>query len=188
MKVFLVLLTLGAVAAGGWYYYQKTRVQEPDAGYRTTVVNRDTIVQEIRATGTVEPIKEVEVGTQVNGRILELYVDYNSIVTTNQIIALIDPAVYEATHAKDRAQLKSNQANVEQTAAKLALAEKDFVRKTELAARNMLSKAERDAALAERDALAAQLKVAEAAVEQSQASVKLSKTNLDYCTIRSPVN
>ncbi|HPO36759.1 MAG TPA: efflux RND transporter periplasmic adaptor subunit [Kiritimatiellia bacterium] len=188
MKVFLVLLTLGAVAAGGWYYYQKTRVQEPDAGYRTTVVNRDTIVQEIRATGTVEPIKEVEVGTQVNGRILELYVDYNSIVTTNQIIALIDPAVYEATHAKDRAQLKSNQANVEQTAAKLALAEKDFVRKTELAARNMLSKAELDAALAERDALAAQLKVAEAAVEQSQASVKLSKTNLDYCTIRSPVN
>ncbi|HRR34499.1 MAG TPA: efflux RND transporter periplasmic adaptor subunit [Kiritimatiellia bacterium] len=188
MKVFLFLIVLGSIAAGGWYYYQKSHAQGSDTGYRTAVVQRDTIVQEIRATGTVEPIKEVEVGTQVNGRILQLYVDYNSTVTTNQVIALIDPAVYEATHAKDLAQLKSNQANVEQIAAKLSLAEKDLVRKTELAARNMLSKADLDAALAERDALAAQLKVAEAAVEQSQAAVKLSKTNLDYCTIRSPVN
>ncbi len=188
MKKLLFLLVLAALGGGGWYGYRKLHAQKVEVAYRTATIKRDTLVQEIRATGTIQPIKQVEVGTQVNGRILKLYVDFNSIVTTDQIVALIDPAVYEATHAKDCAQLKSNEANVEQIRVKLSLAEKDFVRKAELAKRNMLSASDLDTALAERDALAAQLKISQAAVEQSKASVKLSKTNLDYCTIRSPVN
>lgn len=187
-KLLLTLVILAAIAGGGWYWH--TRQGTTDAGphFRTAPITRQTIVQKIRATGTIHPIKEVTVGTQVNGRILHLYADFNSIVTNEQIVALIDPAVYEANHARDTAQLKSNLANVDQTTAKLTFAEKDLVRKTELARRDMLSKADLDVALADRDALAAQLKVTEAAVEQSKASVKLSKTNLDYCTIRSPVN
>ena len=187
-KLFLFMPILAVLAGGGWFAYQKLHPQKAEVAYRTATVKRDTLVQEIRATGTVQPIKQVEVGTQVNGRILQLYVDFNSAVTTDQLVAQIDPAVYEANHAKDCAQLKSNEANVEQITVKLALAEKDLVRKTELARRNMLSKSDLDTALAERDALAAQLKISQAAVEQSKASVKLSKTNLDYCTIRSPVN
>lgn len=189
MKTFLFLLLLAAAGAGGWFYYQKTHPkQEATSPYRTATVTRGSVVQDIRATGTVQPIKEVEVGTQVNGPIVKLYADFNSVVTANQVIAQIDPAVYDATHAKDCAQLKSNEANVEQTAAKLALAEKDLNRKKELAARKMVAQAELDTATSERDALAAQLKVAKAAVEQSQAAVKMSKTNLGYCTIRSPVD
>ncbi len=188
MKTVIFLLLLAAIAGGGWYVYQKQHPKKAEVAYRTAKVKLDTLVQEIRATGTIQPIKEVEVGTQVNGRILQLYVDFNSAVTTNQIVALIDPAVYEANHAKDCAQLKSNQANVELYTVKLALAEKDLSRKTELANRNMLSKADLDAVRAERDSLLAQMKVSQAAVEQSTAVVKLSKTNLDYCTIRSPVN
>ncbi len=189
MKTFFVLLLLAAAGAGGWFYYQKTHPQgEAASPYRTASISRGTVIQDIRATGTVQPIKQVEVGTQVNGPILRLYADFNSVVTANQVIAQIDPAVYDATHAKDCAQLKSNEANVEQTSAKLVLAEKDLNRKKELAARKMIAQADLDSATAERDALAAQLKVAKAAVEQSQASVKMSKTNLGYCTIRSPVD
>ncbi len=188
MKFFIILVFLAALAGGGWYTYQKLHPKKADVFYRTATVRRDTVVQDIRATGTIEPIKEVEVGTQVNGRILQLYVDFNSTVTTNQIVALIDPAIYEANHAKDCAQLTSNHANVEQIAVRLALAEKDLARKAELANRNMLSKADLDIVRAERDALTAQLKISKAAVEQSKAAVKLSRTNLDYCTIRSPVN
>ncbi len=188
MKKVIFLVLLAAIAGGGWYVYQKKHPKTVEAAYRTAPIKRDAVVQEIRATGIVQPIKEVEVGTQVNGRILQLYVDFNSAVTTNQIVALIDPAVYEANHAKDGAQLKSNQANVELYTVKLALAEKDLSRKTELANRNMLSKADLDAVRAERDSLLAQLRISQAAVEQSTAVVKLSKTNLDYCTIRSPVN
>jgi HlyD family secretion protein len=189
MKTFLTLLViLAAAAGGGWYWHTRHETTATGPHFRTAPVTRQTVIQKISATGTVQPIKEVAVGTQVNGRILHLYADFNSVVTNDQIVALIDPAVYEANLARDTAQLKSNLANVDQTTAKLTLAEKDLVRKTELAKRNMLSKADLDAALADRDALAAQLKVAEAAIEQSSAAVKLSKTNLDYCTIRSPVN
>ncbi len=188
MKLFLILLTIGALAAGGWFYHQQTPAKPSTTGYRTAPIVRDTVAQQIRVTGTIQPIQEVEVGTQVNGRILKLYVDYNSIVTANQIVALIDPAVYEANHAKDCAQLASNEAQVEQIEVKLAMAEKDFARKTKLANRNMLSNADLDQSLADRDALKAQLKISKASVEQSKAAVKLSKTNLDYCTIRSPVN
>ena len=113
MKKVIFLVLLAAAAGGGGYVYQKKRPKKVEVAYRTAKVKRDTLVQDIRATGTIQTIKEVEVGTQVNGRILQLYVDFNSAVTTNQIVALIDPAVYEANHAKDCAQLKSNQANVE---------------------------------------------------------------------------
>jgi len=216
MKFFAILIVVAALASGGWYTYQKMNPKKVDVAYRTATVKRDNVIKEIRATGTVQPIKEVAVGTQVNGRILHLYADFNSAVTNDQIVALIDPAVYDANLARDTAQLasnranvdqatsqlKSNLANVEQTNVKLTLAEKDLVRKTELANRNMLSKSDLDIALADRDSLAAQLKVAQAAVEQSEAAVmqaraavahseaavKLSRTNLAYCTIRSPVN
>ena len=188
MKTLIVFVLLAASAGGGWYYYQKQHPKNTTLSYRTATIKRGTVIQEIRATGIVKPIKQVEVGTQVNGRILNLYVDFNSIVTANVVIAQIDPALYESNHAKDCAQLKSNQANVEQTTIKLALAEKDLTRKIELAQRKMLSQADLDIVRAERDSLAAQLKITLASVEQSQASVKMSKTNLDYCTIRSPVD
>ncbi len=188
MKFLMVLLVLAATAAGGWYWYKSKKNVAAPLQYRTAAVTRGSVIQEIRATGTVQPIKEIEVGTQVNGRIIRLDADFNSIVKAGQVVALIDPDVYEANHAKDRAQLKSNEANLEQTKIKLALAEKDLFRKSELANRKMLSQADLDASLAERDALAAQVKIAEAAVEQMKAAVKQSKTNLEYCTIRSPVD
>jgi HlyD family secretion protein len=188
MKTVFFLVLILAAAGGGWYYYQKAHPPKEPLGYRTATVKRGAVVQDIRATGTVQPIKKVEVGTQVNGPIVRLYVDFNSVVTANQIVAQIDPAVYEATHAKDCAQLKSNEANVEQITAKLELAEKELRRKQELANRKMLALSDLDIAVSERDALTAQLKVARASVEQSQASVKMSKTNLGYCTIRSPVD
>jgi HlyD family secretion protein len=188
MKKIVFLLLLAAAAGGGWYYYHKKHPKNVAFSYRTAAVKRGTVIQEIRATGTIEPIKQVEVGTQVNGRLLNLYVDFNSVVTGSQVVAQIDPAVYEANHAKDCAQLKSNQATVEQITIKLALADKDLARKQELADRKMLSQADLDIVRAERDSLTAQRKIAQASVEQSQASVKMSKTNLEYCTIRSPVD
>ena len=186
-KIVFVLLVLAA-AGGGWYTYYKKHPKKEPLAYRTATITRGTVIQDIRATGTVEPIKKVDVGTQVNGRILNLYVDFNSVVTAGQLVAQIDPALYESNHAKDCAQLKSNQANVEQIAIKLALAEKDLTRKSELADHKMLSQADLDVVRADRDSLAAQLKISQASVEQSQASVKMSKANLDYCTIRSPVD
>ena len=174
-------------------------------GFRTAPISRTDVVRTVEATGTVTPRNTsngIPVGAQVNGRIVKLFVDYNSTVTNGQVVALIDPLVYEATYKSQVAQLHVNEANVlvrraslAQAEAELVLAEKTFARKEALVAKQVASEAELDAA---REALdrakagvasaKASLASAEASVEQSGAAVSKAKADLDYCTIRSPVN
>ena len=145
--------------------------------YRFATIMRADVVRTVEATGTVTPRNTksgIPVGAQVNGRIIKLFVDYNSVVTNGQVVALIDPLVYDATYKSAVAQLHSNQA-------KLVLAEKTLVRKRNLFAKQMCSEADLDQAVETRD-------TTKAAVEQSEASVNKAKADLDYCTIRSPVN
>lgn len=150
-------------------------VKEPK--FRFAKIERADVVRTVEATGTVTPrnTKEgIPVGAQVNGRIIKLFVDYNSVVTNGQVVALIDPLVYEAAYKSAVAQLHSNRA-------RLVLAEKTLVRKQNLFARQMCSEADLDQALETRD-------TTKAAVEQSEAAVSKAKADLDYCTLRSPVD
>ena len=145
--------------------------------YRLAPITRADVVRTVEATGRVTPRNTssgIPVGAQVNGKVIKLFVDYNSIVTNGQVVALIDPLVYEATYKSALAQLHSNQA-------KLVLAEKTLVRKQNLFAKQMCSEADLDQAVETRD-------TTKAAVEQSEAAVSKAKADLDYCTIRSPVN
>ena len=173
--------------------------------YRFATVTRESIVRTVEATGRVTPRNTssgIPVGAQVNGRIVKLFVDYNSPVTNGQVVALIDPLVYEATYKSAVAQLHVNEANVEvrkatvaSCEAELTLAEKTYERKKNLTAKAMAPVADLDNAV---EALAkakaglasakASLVSAEASVEQSKATVSKAKADLDYCTIRSPVN
>ena len=123
-KWIIWIFILGGTAWFGWTYYKNHYQTEQKIQYRTVDPQHGELVQEVTATGEVQPIKEVDVGTQVNGPILKLFADFNTQVTNNQIIALIDPAVYDATYVKACAQLKSNRANVENIKVKLALAKK----------------------------------------------------------------
>ena len=191
VKWIVRILLLALLAAGGWFgwrHFHKIKVETAQVRYRTANVVRMDVVRNVEATGTVKPIKEVEVGAQVNGRILKLLVDYNSVVTNGQIVALIDPQVYEANYKSALGELHSNEANVKKCAAQLALAEKTLVRKSNLAKKDMVPVADLDAAQEARDTAAASLDSARAGVEKSQATVSQAKANLDYCTIVSPVN
>jgi HlyD family secretion protein len=156
--------------------------------YRLSQLSRTDIVKTVEATGTVAPIKKVEVGAQVNGKIVKLFVDYNSVVTNGQVVALIDPQVYDAQYKSSLAQLHANQANVKKCEAVLALAEKTLVRKAALSKKQLASVADYDQALEARDTAAASLAQAKAQVEQSEASVSQTRANLAYCTIVSPVD
>ena len=173
--------------------------------YRFTTVSRADVIRTVEATGTVTPRNTHEgipVGAQVNGRIIKLFVDYNSTVTNGQVVALIDPLVYDATYKSAVAQLHVNEANVRvreaaiKTAeAELTLAEKTYARKKALAEKSMAPVAELDSAeealarsKASVESAKASLLSAQASVEQSKASVSKAKADLDYCTIRSPVN
>ena len=159
--------------------------------YRLAPISRTDIVRTVEATGTVQPVNApngIPVGAQVNGRVIRMFVDYNSTVTNGQIVALIDPQVYDATYRNALGQLHGNVANVKKCEAALILAEKTLVRKQKLFEKKMCSEADLDLAIRDRDTAVASLDSAKAAVEQSEASVSRAKTDLDYCTIRSPVN
>ena len=159
--------------------------------YRTAPITRTDLVRTVEATGTVQPRNTpsgIPVGAQVNGKVLKLFVDYNSTVTNGQIVALIDPLVYEATYRNALGQLHGNKAKVKQCEASLVLAEKTLARKEALFKKEMCSEADLDAAVEARDTAIASLDSAKASVEQSEASVTKAKADLDYCTIRSPVN
>jgi len=188
MKRWLMVLgamALVAASLGAWWRW---RNHENGTLFRTAKVEKGDLVQTVNATGTVQPIKTVQVGTQVTGPVKKLYVDYNDHVQAGQVVAQIDPAAYQAKVAQDRANLQSALAAVEQVRAKLTQAEKELQRSRELVSRNLISQSDLDGAVADRDSLAAQLKLAQAGVEQARAALTLSQTNLDYTTIKSPVD
>lgn len=181
--IIVLLLAGGGVA--GYFIWRAKRAEQP--AFRTAPLERGDLVQLVRSTGVVQPIQKIQVGTQVNGPITKLYVDFNDQVKEGDLVAQIDPRIYEANLARDEANLKQSLANVEQTQARLVQAERELTRSQELARRDMLSSSELDTALAARDVLLAQLKLNNAAIEQARAALSLSRANLDYTRIRSPV-
>lgn len=188
MKRWIIALVLvAAIASGGLWYWMRTSDNKATR-YRTVPLERGDLIQTVRASGLIAPIRLVDVGTQVNGPITKLYVDFNSQVKEGDLVAQIDPITYDAKLAQDQANLMAAEANVEQTTAKLLQAEKELVRTRKLADQKMLSETDLDAAIATRDSLTAQRKVNLASVEQTKASLRLSKANLGYTTIRSPVD
>lgn len=215
-KMIIVLAVFALIGVGGWQGWRRWKPKQEESQWRTRKIERGEIVQEVRATGTVQPIKNILVGTQVNGPIKKLYADFNDEVKAGQPIAQIDPAVYQAAVSRDEATLVSAKANrlsansnnvqaratIEQTQAKLVLAEKDLLRMKELRQNEMVAQSEYDSALSSRDVLVAQVKMNEAAVaqteaaiqqseasiQQAEASLQLSRANLGYTTIHSPVD
>ena len=188
VKTGVWLAVLGGAAYGVVRFLDVRKTEAAVVHYRTAKVVRTDIFRTVEATGTVQPIKEVEVGAQVNGRIVKLFVDYNSVVTNGQVVALIDPLVYEANYKSALGELHANEANVKKCEAQLVLAEKTLTRKRELVKKEMAPVADYDSALEARDTGLAALAAAKASVEKSQASVSQAKANLDYCTILSPVD
>ena len=188
MKRWLWILGVVAIAVGVgavWWHRHQAGTRP---SYRTAKVERGDVVQTVRATGVVAPIKLVQVGTQVNGPVAKLYVDFNDRVKAGDLVAQIEATVYQARLAQDQASLMQSLASVDAAQAKLVQAEKDLPRTQELTKRDMASQSDLDAAVANRDALAAQVKVAQAAVAQCKAALAMSQANLDYTTIRSPVD
>jgi len=157
--------------------------------YRTAPIARTDIVRTVSATGSVTPrnsSKGVPVGAQVNGKLIKLFVDYNSVVTNGQVVALIDPLVYEANYKSAEAQLHVNEANVQvrQAAVKSAKAELELAEKTYERKRMLVER--KTAPVADLDSAKEALDRASASLESAAADK--AKTDLGYCTIVSPVD
>jgi len=161
-----------ALGAGAYLYF---RHRSGDAlNFNTVAATRGELTATVTATGTLNPVVNVTVGSQVSGRISKLYVDYNSPVTKGEVLAEIDPSTYQAAVEQAGADLANARANLE-------LQQVQFDRSSELFTNKLISGSDYDIALAT-------LHEAEAMVKIKQASLSNSQVNLDYCKIVSPVD
>ncbi len=156
--------------------------------YKTSPVTRGNLRATVTATGTLNAVTTVLVGTQVSGTIKDIYADFNSRVKKGQLIAQIDPANFQAQVDQQKANLMAAKANVDKAKASLADAERTARRNRELFAKNFVARADLDTAETNYESAKALLKAAEAAVAQTEASLQTAEINLRYTKILSPVD
>jgi len=182
LGVLAVVVGLAGYPIGQWW---KERMRPR---YREAEVTRGRIVSVVNSTGTVKPTRLVQVGTFVSGPIIELYVDFNDKVKKGQLLAVIDPQLYEPDLRRDEAILATRRAEVEQTDARLKNAINDEKRAIALRAQDkgFISDTDMDQFKFTRMALDALLNVSKANVKQAEENVKTSKTRLNYTKIESP--
>ena len=189
MKVFK-MLSFGAIAAGiAWgVWYGFFRDEGTEYVYRTQPVTRGSISATVSATGSVNPVEMVDVGTQVSGTIKEIYVDYNSRVTKGQLIAMLDTDMLQSRIEEAKAALALAQARTTSAKASVADADRTFKRNKELWGRDLIARSELDAAETKLSLARASLAENNAQVVQAKASLKQAETSLGYARIVSPVD
>lgn len=181
--IALAIICSAAILSGIFFWNKGNGIN-----YRTEKVTRGDVQAGITATGTVNAVTTVLVGTQVSGTLKEIHVDFNSLVKKGQLLALIDPATFEAQLDQAKANLFSAKANVEKSKAALLDAQRTFERNKQLWAKNLIARSDLDTAETNYDSAKAQLAAAEAQVAQNEASRRIAETNLHYTRIVSPVD
>jgi HlyD family secretion protein len=158
--------------------------------WRTAKIEQGNIVAVVNSTGTVKPKVEVTIGSFISGPILELYCEFNQEVKKGDLLAKIDPRLYQASVAHDRATLAMQQADVLRVQSQLQQAVNDEKRAVILRANgaSIITQADFDKYKFARISLDAQLLISQATVDQAKASLDTSLANLNYAEIRSPVD
>jgi HlyD family secretion protein len=172
LKWVVTLVVLGGVAGAIIWYFVADH--ESGSQYQTAQVTRGDLIQSVTASGQLNPVVNVQVGSQISGRINKILVDYNSEVKSNQVIAEIDPASYRAAVLRCQADVANARAN-------LTLAEVQATRANALFTNNLISASDHDTALAQAQQAAAQL-------QSSQAALTNAEVDLSRCTILAPVD
>ncbi len=169
----VVLVLAAGVAWGGWAYIQRQK-QNSHAEYQTATVARGELTQAVTASGTLNPVLNVQVGSQISGIILKLYADFNTPVKAGQVVAQLDPGTYQANVNSAEGELANAKASLE-------LAQINARRAAELFKANLIPQSEHDQSIAS-------LHQAEAQVKIRSASLERAKVDLDRCTIYAPVD
>jgi HlyD family secretion protein len=175
----------GLMAFGGGHFTsKKARTFHLDKAR----VERGDLVARVTATGTVSPRVTVQVGSQVSGRIAEMYADFGTRVKKGQVIAKLDPRLFGAAAEQSEANRMAAAADLDKARAEAEAAERQLERATKLSTQNLISKAELDTATT--TAKAARAAVASAQGNRSQATAALNhaRVNLGYTTIKSPID
>ena len=181
--IIIAAVAVGIISSGLIISKIKNRVH-----YQTKAIKECTITQVVEASGTINPVNTVSVGSTVSGLIKAIYVDYNSQVKKGQLLAQIDPANFEATVQQNKAQINSAQANLARMEAVTEMSRKTYVRYKNLYQKNFIAKSELDQAESDYLSNLAQVGAAKAQISQAQATYKTAMTNLGYTKIIAPVD
>lgn len=156
--------------------------------YKTQKIENGDIMESITASGTINPLSTVSVGSQASGRIAEIYVDYNSVVKKGQLLALIDQENAKATVQQREAALEIAKAQVAVEENNIKYYKKALNRISKLNASKYSTEKDLEAAERDYDNSVAQLTLEQAQVKQAQASLDSAKTELSYTEIKAPVD
>ena len=186
-KITLVLAAVAVIAAGAFGYYRYT--QKPVAPTITTArITRGDIAETVGATGTLQAVTTVQVGTQVSGTIQELNADFNSLVRKGQVLARLDPSLIQSQIEQARANLIRAEADLERLRVALDDSRTKLTRARELSEKKLIAQTELEAAEVAVRSAEAQLRSQQAGVTQSQASLKQNEVNLAHTVIESPID
>ena len=180
-----LVMVLGGASFAGYRFYKN---QNQNLQFKTEKVQKGALSAQVIATGTVNPVTLVQVGSQVSGAIIKLYADFNSVVRKGQVIAQIDPALFQAKVDQGEADLKNARASLEKEKTSLADNLRTLQRYKTLFQTELVAQTDLDQAQTKYDLSIATQKTAQAQIETAQANLSSARTNLNYTTIRSPVN
>jgi HlyD family secretion protein len=200
LKRHWLIASLVVVAIAVFAAFQFKGADKPQ--YFTVKVDRGDIREVVEATGTINAVTTVQVGSQVSGTISRLFADFNSKVKKGQLIAQIEPSLFEGTLlqakadlANARANLLTAKANLEKAQATAVQTKADYARTVDLTKEGVMSpqqldlaKANADSATAGVSGAQAQVTQAAAQVLQKEAAVTVAQTNLNYTTIHAPID
>jgi HlyD family secretion protein len=186
MKKLLIGAALAVALAGAAYLYLQKENGKPN--YRTAKVEKGEVVDAITATGTINAVTTVSVGSQVSGTIQQIFVDFNSRVSKGQVIALIDPRLLEAAVEQARANVDNAKASLEKAQVGVIDTDRTNRRNRELVKNGFVAQSDVDSSQTAWEQALAQKRSAGAALQQAEGALRVARTNLEYATIRSPVN
>ncbi len=188
MKKAAIALVVIAVAGGGAYGYYRYGRKPPEPTVMTAAVSHGDIADTVGATGTLQAVTTVQVGTQVSGTIQELHADFNSLVRKGQVIARLDPSLFATQIEQARANLIRAQADLERLKVTLDDARMKLKRARELSDRQLIPQSELDTAEVNSRSIDAQIRSSEAQVTQAQASLNQNQVNLAHTVIEAPID
>jgi len=183
-----LLVVLAAAAVGAWLVYSWIGRGDPAPEYVTARVDRGTIVSTVTATGTVNPVVTVQVGTYVSGPIQNILVDFNSAVTKGQLLAKIDPRPFQVKVDAAAADVDDARAKLQKDRADLELKRITLERTRKLSAPGIVAQSDLDLAVSNARQAEAQIALDQADIEAKQAALQEAKVNLEYTDIVSPVD
>ncbi len=185
-RIVLIISVLAiGLAIGGYVFFNGER--KVPVHYRTAAIERGSIISVVSATGTINPVVLVEVGTQVSGMIKSLHADFNSQVKAGETVAVIDPEPFKARREQAVSNLEVARSNVARSKADLAQRKRELDRVQSLLPQQFVSQNDVDVALTNHQSAEAQLRVAEAQVRQAGAALNVADQELKYTVIRSPI-